>query len=820
MQAGSQRKKRGRGGVNRFISITLRVFFITLFIVIVGYLGLAGYIATHKEEIKTSITEKVNNEISGKLTIGALEPVILKGFPHVSVALNNVTLQDSMYTAHKNLLLDAGRVTIALNTIALIQGKTIIKKITVKDAAVNFFTDKSGYKNTTLFKKRDIPGGDKAKTAYPELRKLILDNVSITARNEELGKLHQFKIGRLATGINYTNQGWDANVRYDAYAENMMFNVQKGSFIKDKSIKGKFEIDYNASTGIINFSENELQIGDNEFLIAAQFNTKTDAIPYILTIANKKITWDCAAELLPQNIANKLVVYTIQKPFAVTATIKGKLKERGNPYINVKAEVRNNTLDTPGGIVDNCNFTGVYNNNFKDGGGYTDENSTITFHNFKGSYTGMPFSMKRAEVLNLKEPIITGDFTSKFEMEKLSSLVDADLLNFTRGTANVQLDFKADIENFELAKPLVSGTISVKDADISYMPRNLDFKDVSLKMDFKKDDLYISDFSLKGGTSTIHMQGSIKNFLNIYYTAPEKMVLQWEVSSPSIHLNEFMGFIGKRKNTVSSKKSNRKGNFTEEVNSIFENSSVAMQLNVDELYYKRFYATGVKAYVTLTEQGIAAKKGALNHSDGHITFDGTLNQVNGKNNYTLTTNIDDVNIKKFFNTFNNFSMQVLKSDNLEGKLRAKVNVEGSITKQGQLVPNTLAGTASFSLNDAALLNFEPVTKIAKYAFPFRDVNNITFTALNGTFGINGDLITIYPMKISSSMLNMDVEGVYSFAEGTEIYIAVPLRNPKRDEDITDKDELAKRRHRGIVINLIAMDDEDGKVKIKLGKKKD
>ena len=76
------------------------------------------------------------------------------------------------------------------------------------------------------------------------------------------------------------------------------------------------------------------------------------------------------------------------------------------------------------------------------------------------------------------------------------------------------------------------------------------------------------------------------------------------------------------------------------------------------------------------------------------------------------------------------------------------------------------------------------------------------------------------MQINSSILNMDVQGVYSFGKGTQIYIDVPLRNPKKNKDITDKDELAKRRNRGIVVHLTAEDDKDGNVKMRLSGKHD
>jgi hypothetical protein len=49
---------------------------------------------------------------------------------------------------------------------------------------------------------------------------------------------------------------------------------------------------------------------------------------------------------------------------------------------------------------------------------------------------------------------------------------------------------------------------------------------------------------------------------------------------------------------------------------------------------------------------------------------------------------------------------------------------------------------------------------------------------------------------------------------------IPLRNPKKDEFIFDKEEKQQRAKRGIVINLHAFDGDDGKVKFKLGKDRD
>ncbi len=152
------------------------------------------------------------------------------------------------------------------------------------------------------------------------------------------------------------------------------------------------------------------------------------------------------------------------------------------------------------------------------------------------------------------------------------------------------------------------------------------------------------------------------------------------------------------------------------------------------------------------------------------------------------------------------------SKNLRGYLFSKTNIAGSISDQGKLLPNSLRGNVVFDLKKGALISYEALKSVGKFAFPFRDLDNITFNNLNGKFDIRGQKVTINPMQINTSLLNMDIAGVYSMTTGTNIALDVPLRNPEKDKEITDKKEIRERRMKGIVLHLLATDGEDGKIK--------
>jgi hypothetical protein len=776
---------------------------------------MAWYINKNNKEVLAALTTEMNENINGSLTVGSMEPAFLQGFPLLSLNLKDVRISDSLYPQHKRLFLRANNFDISVNALALLRGAVEIKKIAISDASISMYTDSLGYSNTSIFRKSDKKksGGG----GYPEIRRFSLENVSLAIDNQHKHKRHEFALKNLQGGINYNSQGWKADVYVATHVKSMAFNTKKGSFIQGKDVEGNLNLAFDRTLEVLTLSESGMEIGGEDFVIGAKFAIGGKSSKFQIDIVNDKILWRNASNLLSQNISSRLDMYDLEKPIAVSCLIAGDLNVAGDPLIHVKAKIRNNTLDTPGGTVRKCSFNGEFINGNIKGRGYNDANSAIKIRNFTGDYAEIPIRMKQAAILNLENPIATGEFESDFDVKKLNNLIDADLVDFTKGKAEVKLSYTADIVNYELSKPILKGIINIKNADLSYVPRNLPFKNISVALDFKDENLFISKIHLQTGKSIVDMEGHILNFLNLYYTAPEKMVLKWDVTSPQLHLKEFIGFLGTRKTGVL-KKQPAKGNFTSDIDLLFAKSNVDMNVKVDQLYYGNFTATDVRAQLLLNEAGVTLQDAGLKHAGGSMKLSGTLAQKTNGSLYNVNAVVSHVDISKFFRAFDNFGLESLQPQNLKGFISLKSNLSGRVTDAGAMVPKSMDGQVLFSLRQGALLNFAPVKDVGKFAFPNRDLNNISIASLDGEFNIKGEKVRIEPMKINSSVLNMDMEGVYSFGPGTEIFLSVPLRNPEKDKEIVDKKELAKRRNRGIVLHLVAEDDKDGKVKVGLGKK--
>jgi len=800
----------------RWLNLTFKIGGIMIGIVLILWMALAAYVFSHKEELLHTVTEQLNENLNGKLTIERMEPSLIQGFPGISVGLQNVLLRDSLWDKHKHDLVKAKNVFIKIDAFSILTGSPTIKDIRISNGAIYLFTDSSGLRNTDIFKKRDTSsagGGGGSK----RINRVLLDNVSLTIEDKLKNKLFKFKVDEFEGRIDYNSDGWKGNVNLQAKVEAFAFNIKRGSFLRNKSLNMDINIVYNDGKHLLTIPEQEVNIDNDEIILGGTFKFATDASDYKLSIKAPSILYKDALTLLSTHVTKRLKQYSVKKPVDVRATLRGKLKGGGEPFIDVFWVVDNNQISMSGETITECSFTGSYSNEWIKGGPRNDPNSVIIFNKMKGSYSDIPFTADSIRITDLKNPVFTGRFVSSFPLAKLNKVVGGSTFLFNAGNAELDLTYKAPFNQNDKGQRFIYGSIHVHDAKAAYKPRNLSLQDMQLVMNFKGLDLFINNLKLKSGSTSLSMNGVVKNFSNLYYSDPEKMLINWQIRSPQINLNEFLVFLGRR--TVSSSEASAEGvkKISANLERILAQASMNMNLSVNKVLYKKFVATDVRGGITLKQSGIAINNLSLKQGGGSLNITGNIDQSGKVNRFNVDSKINNVNVEQLFYAFDNFGQDAITSKNLRGTFFGGTSISGSMSDNGVIVPRSFRGNVAFDIRNGALVNFEPLTKVGKFAFPNRNFSDIRFTSLKNTLNIQGNKVIIPPMEIRSTVLNIFMDGVYSFTTGTNIAIKIPLRNPGKDEQIEERTARKDRDLKGIVINLRALDGEDGKVKFRLGK---
>lgn len=792
-------------------------FFIGLFaLILISAVGLRIYFERNKTEIVKKINTQINDNIHGEAKIGDIGYKFLIGFPNFTVVLKDVELKDSLIAIHKRPVLKAGEIEVRLNVLALMKKEVNIHKVVINDATIDLYKDKNGVSNSNIFK----PKKKKEKTesgTTTSIDEVVLKNVNFISENQKGNKLFYFEIKSLKSKIKYSDEGWKTEVSLETFAKSLAFNTLKGSFVKDKEIDGKLSVDFSKAQNRISVVAEKLEIGGDPFNIKAHFNVGKGNSLFDIDIKTK-ILWSNAHNLLSKNISSKLNKFDLKVPLDASCVIKGYLSVKGDPEIMVNAVIENDELKTSYGVVTNCSFKGKFTNNYKKGLGFNDANSAVIITDFKGEYKEIPISIPRGIINDLGKPVATGKFNSEFNVVKLKSMINEDFMKFSEGTAKVNLDFKVDIVDLKLNKPHFIGNVNIKNASFYYRPKNINFQKTDVELQFTEQALLIKNIKFQNKVNTVFMEGRVDNFLNLYYDAPEKMTVNWKIYSPYLDIKQIIGVLSYHDKSAPAK-TETKTQSSGQLQEVFSKSKVNIDLLVDKLSYKKMMGSQFKINVMMNNGGLYVKNGSMQGSTGSsIHFDAQLVPKNEMVLFKTNINLKEGEISRFLSSFNNFGVTSFSPNSIKGKLSLATSLAGTLDSNRDLIKRSVVGDFKFHVKNGTLTNFEPIQKIGKTVFPNRDVSHITFSDLYGVTTIKGDKINVKEFKITSNVLNMDASGVYSLSKnGTNLGVRIPLRNPEDDYKIANLNERETQRYKGIVVNLLVFDGEDGKTKIKLGK---
>lgn len=810
--------------MRKWLRITLIVSGVLMGVLILLWLGLALYIRQNKATILQLISDRLNDRMhGGTLVIKDMEPSLIHSFPNVSVSLEGVTIRDSLWSAHQHSLLDVARIFIKVNTFSLLKKQLDIKMITLEKGSIHLFTDSAGYSNASVFKRNtDVKAEGKSRAA--DITSLQLNDVDLVIEDRYKHKLFSFAIGNLEGNLRNNDSGWNCRLNMALLVNSLAFNTEKGSYLKDKPLQADLEVNYNKEKKVLEVPQQAMRIDGQSLSAGASFSFGDQPRVFTVHILADQIPFALARSLLTAKIASKLDSINIEKPLDVEAQLKGVMQPGDKPSVYVTWKTTDNLVTTKGMELQQCSFGGRFSNEWMPGEPRVDENSVVSLYGLKALCYGLPVSADTVHITNLKHPTLMGYFRSDFPLTELNNAQGEDgVFNFTGGTAKAVLYYKGGITAGDTIVPYLKGKIQLINGSMEYIPRNLQFKACNAVLDFNGQDLFLHDITIRSQKSNLRMEGSVRNIARLYFTAPEKLQLDWKIRSDGIDLDEFRSFLavrksGKKKSAAANRK--KMSRIASQLDVMLNSCNVNIDVAVNKLTYGNFVAQDVKANLSLKETNVNLQQISLAHAGGSIDMNGTMTQQGTNNRFKINANIRNVHVDQLFHAFDNFGMQSLSSRNLKGIFSANAAVSGNIKDDGRMAPQSMYGTLDFDLRQGALVHFAPLEDIGDLVFRRRNLGNITFDNLKNTLTLQGNKIIVPPMQINSSALYMDVSGVYAMTKGTDMYISVPLRNPKKDEDVTDKEEKKQRRRKGIVLHLHAQDGEDGKVKIKLGGRKD
>lgn len=800
--------------MKKFLKISLRVLAVLLAIVLLLFAGGWIYLKQHKKQVISFIESEAKKGLNGGVVhIGNINIGFRHTFPRIAFTIDSLTVQDSLWYQHHHDLVSAKRAYATLDFFQLIFGKIAIGRVQLESPHIYIYTDTSGYTNTSIFKKNEPPNKDAPKNlAYPILE---IRNGSLLVNKKDKNKFFEFDIPTLVCHFhsNADNPNLQIDVDLNCRVRRMTFNSEKGPFLEGKTVAGKFQIQFNKASKVLQFEKIHLAVDQQPFIFKGKFFLAEVPTPFTLSWETDNLSFRKAASFLSNNIRVKLDQYNISESITrLIGSMDNTEPEYKTPLIHLRLSVDNKTITTPIVTIDNASFTATFNNEETKGLGHEDENTIMHFSPLKGSWNNLDFRCDSMVIRNLIHPRMNLHITSGFKLENINNLVDETILAFNKGTGKINMVYSGSLETSYDSLRMLSGNFNLDSATITYLPRNLQLANGFGIIRFTGKDMMVDHLSLNSGNTDLLMDGSIKNLFFLINQKNKKLALDWAIHSSKLNLNDFNSFLKKKQSIATSKKKKPLlGQTISDITKLLETANINLTLNAKQLIYKKFYAENLMANLNMDDNAINLKDIRLQHAGGSISIQGVLRNEIASNPFSFKSQLRKVNVSKIFAAFNNFGLKSPTDKNIGGSLTADVTLQGGLTTKAQIIPNELKGFVKFNLENGQLVNFEPVQKISQTVFKNRNFSDIQFADLHDLLEINGENITVNRMEIHSTVLTMFIEGIYNVKNGPDLSIQVPLSNLK-----TNKGELVNKginSKTGVSARLRAQRGNDGKVKI-------
>jgi len=761
-------------------------------------------ISNNQTFIREMAITQINSRINGKVTLGSITPAFFKAFPDIAVNLHELTIRDSLWDQHKHDFLKAKNIYLFFSWSSLLQGKPEVRKMSIEDGHLHLYTDACGYRNLNLVEHVDTQKDDFSTPVISIRRtRLIMENELLNAR-------HDIDVEYLYGRVTKQDTILLLDISIRSLVHGIGFNLEKGSYLKGKTLKGHLLLTYFPNQKM-ELTDVHLNIQKHPFALHGAIYFDADTMTYALGIHTQQILYHDAVSLLTASIQQNFDSISLSQPFDVEATVAGQMARKVVPAIATRLIVRESSMQTPIGLLEKCSYTGCYFNQVDCQSLPGDANSKFSFTGIRADWNEITLTSCQVDITNLIHPFLVCDLQSSFDLDKLNPIGESSTLQFLTGTGKMDITYQGAITDKDTILPALNGKFFLHKAEVKYIPRNLYFKECSGEITFSNQDLLLDQLLATTGSTQLTIKGQILNLLALLNLNPEQLTMDWTISTPLLHLGDFISFVGES-DKVQPKKSGSKNRIlyvSENIDRMLRDGTVKLTMKADNLIYKKFTASGVSGSILVAGNQLMIQRTRLNHAGGTVTVEGALTNAYQANLLKLKSTITRVDIPVLFKAFDNFGQDAITASNMKGQLSAKASLSLILTDKAEIKENSVKGKIDFSVKKGELINFEPLVKITATALKNRDFSHITFAELQNRFSVNGSAFYIPKMEIRSNVAVLFVEGIYDTKKGTDMSIQVPVSNLSKAEN----ENMENTGRPGMNIRLRAKTGSDGKLNI-------
>ena len=495
-----------------------------------------------QDEIVAEIMSSLNEDFAGSAEFESSHISFVSNFPYVSIDLENFKVFESKLKLNKPLI-NVNDVYIGFNLWTVITGKMEIKKIKLKNGHIDVVQHENGDFNIlkALSPEKEIESAEEE--FHLDLKQIELVSIDLTKLNETNGVKVEAFIEKAKSKFKTSDKSVHSSLNAQ-FVFNLIKN-QDTTFLKNKHINLKTEVDFDKSTNQLTLQPTEVHLEGAEFNMEGAIDFDRDLFLNLI-FTGQKSNFDLLIAMAPEEITPTLKSYKNSADLFIQTTIKGSSINGKRPDIKATFKCKSGLILNPENnrSLKDINFSGTYNN----GKRKRPETMTLKFDEFTAKSGDRSSSLKTAfSINNFKAPDVKLKASTEIELGFIQEFLSLDDFSDVRGKIKLALNFHdiIDLKNPHHAASKLNEnydlSLIIDDAKFNHNDIPLPIKqfDVDIEMHGHKAKIEKADIII--GKSDIHISGLIEDLPAIIHHTDIPVDTRLKISSTKIDLFELTG---------------------------------------------------------------------------------------------------------------------------------------------------------------------------------------------------------------------------------------------------------------------------------------
>lgn len=758
----------------------LKIFLISI-LVIVSLLGtVLIYAYQNLDELKKYALKEVNLMLKSELSATHIDVQFMQTFPKVSLALNDVAIEDPLRKG--KYLLRASHLYLGFNFYDVLNENYRINLIDLDSGELNLYTDAAGRKNFDLLK--ETPSDSKKKPFTFNLNKLKLGKIKLTV--VDVSSVLKSKV--YVEAATFSGSFSDTRFNMEVALKGDCDFLQSGevSFLKDKKIAIETVLDMDTKNEKYQLVKGKFGVNQLALELSGFVQARKKQIDYQLKFKAQKMSIQDLLSTLPMKLPESVLAYQSNGNVFFEGSVIGVKTATKNPRIQLQFGIENGSLVEPDSKMklEQISLKGSFDN----GQNGLLKDANISIPELSAEMIGS--KVKGNMVLrNLESPQLSLELTGDADLKALHTFFKFEDVSEIGGKLNFTLNISGEKrgQNWVWESGMNKGIFALQldRLKLDYLSKSIDNATVKAELTYNALQLNQADFMIGG--SDFKLKGNIPTFLDFLMkdNAPFKGDLQ--LVSQKLDVNDMLIY-----NSSDPREAGEKP----------LDYVIDLSVQTASFTYQTFNAKGFKSHLTLYPNRIVFKETAMNTSGGSFSGEGEF--MMNPNEYILksTNDAKGIQINDLLTQFNNFGQTEFTNKNLFGLINAHTDVLIYWDEKMNLLPNKMLVLSDMSIKNGELINYEPLNSLSKFV-DVNELRNLKFSELKNTITIKNKVLYIPAMDFKNNALNLNVTGTHTFDNVVDYKVKLSLseliskRRKPQPNEFGEEDE----KTRGISLYL-------------------